>query len=60
MRVTIVSPDSTNKKLRALHSKLIPEFQKSLSFSKVIDAVVLVGLENLKMNQLIKEIEKKL
>jgi len=59
-RVTIVLSNSANKRLRLLHAKLIPEFSKSVSFSKVLEEVAIVGLENVKLNQVIKELEKKL
>ena len=59
-RVTIVLSDAGNKKLRLLHAKLIPQVSKSLSFSKVIEEVALTGLDNININQMIKNLEKKI
>lgn len=44
-RITIVMQDSTHKKMRLLHSKMVAEAENSVSFSKVIEIVLQKGLK---------------
>ena len=58
-RITIVLSDGANKKTRLLQAKLISELSYSISFSKVAGIVILEGLENLNVKNLIKELKLK-
>ena len=56
-RITIVLSDTTNKKTRRIQSKFISESPISISFSKIIEILILEGLDHIKTDNLIKRLE---
>ncbi len=58
-RITIVVSDIGNKKVRLLQAKLTTELAYSVSFSKVVERLMLVGLENINVKNLIAEMQLK-
>ena len=51
IRITIVLDDDNIKPLRELQSKIISESEKSISFSRVINRMIKVGLKNYKKKE---------
>jgi len=58
-RITIVLSDSANKKARKIQSKITAEVSTSVSFSKVVERLILVGMDHINIEKVIKELNEK-
>lgn len=59
MRITVVFEDAINKKARNIQAKLTTQLSYSVSFSRVVNILLKEGLENIDVEKIIKELQKK-
>ena len=59
MRITVVFEDAVNTKARKVQAKLTSEVSYSVSFSRVVNIIMNEGLENINVEKIIKELQKK-
>ena len=57
VRVTVVLDAKVNKKARQIHAKVVAEVGKSVSFSRIVNKLIMEGI-NFNVEKFIKELNQ--